>query len=109
MYEELKRYVWFTEADSKHLAALRPHAAPHFERIAREFYERAREHEDAQAVFTGEEQVTRLRRSLEAWMNRLLSGPHDEAYFEETAKIGRIHVRVGLPQRYMFGAMALIR
>lgn len=109
LYEELKRYVRFTEEDSKRLAALRPHAQPHFERIAREFYERAREHEDAQAVFTGEEQVTRLRRTLVSWMDRLLSGPHDEAYFEETAKIGRMHVRVGLPQRYMFTAMALIR
>ncbi len=109
MYEELKRYVRFTEEDSKSLAALRPEAAPHFERIAREFYERAAEHEDAHAVFTGEQQVARLRKSLVDWMDRLLRGPHDEAYFEETAKIGRIHVRVGLPQKYMFSAMALIR
>lgn len=109
LYEELKRYVRFTEEDSEHLAALRPHAAPHFERIAREFYDRAREHEDALAVFTGDEQVLRLRRTLVAWMDRLLSGPHDERYFEETAKIGRVHVRVGLPQRYMFTAMALMR
>lgn len=109
LYEELKRYVRFTEEDSVLLAAFRPHAAPHFERIARQFYERAREHEDAQAVFTGEEQVMRLRRSLVKWMDRLLAGPHDEAYFEETSAIGRVHVRVGLPQRYMFSAMALIR
>ena len=109
MYEELKRYVRFTEEDSKLLAAFRSEAAPHFERIAREFYERAMEHEDAHAVFTGEQQVARLRKSLVDWMDRLLRGPHDEAYFEETAKIGRIHVRVGLPQKYMFSAMALIR
>jgi PAS domain S-box-containing protein len=109
LYEELKRYVRFTEEDSEHLAALRPHAAPHFERIAREFYDRAREHEDALAVFTGEEQVARLHRTFVAWLTRLLSGPHNEKYFEETAKIGRVHVRVGLPQRYMFTAMALMR
>ncbi|MFO0591162.1 MAG: protoglobin domain-containing protein [Polyangiaceae bacterium] len=105
----MKRYVRFTEEDSKLLAAFRSEAAPHFERIAREFYERAMEHEDAHAVFTGEQQVARLRRSLVEWMDRLLRGPHDETYFEETAKIGRIHVRVGLPQKYMFSAMALIR
>jgi PAS domain S-box-containing protein len=109
LYEELKRYVRFTEEDSGYLAALRPHAAPSFERIAQRFYDRAREHEDAQAVFTGEDQVARLKGALVTWMDRLLSGPHDEAYFEETAKIGRVHVRVGLPQRYMLGAMALIR
>jgi PAS domain S-box-containing protein len=109
MYEEMKRYVRFTGEDEKLLAALAPHAAPHLERIAGEFYERAMEHEEAQAVFTGQDQVARLHKSMVAWMGRLLAGPHDEAYFEETSKIGRIHVRVGLPQRYMFSAMALIR
>ena len=39
----------------------------------------------------------------------MLSGPYDEAYLRETAKIGRDARRVGLPQRYMFTAMALIR
>ncbi|MGK4002892.1 protoglobin domain-containing protein [Sorangium sp. So ce1036] len=109
LFEEIKRYVRFDEDDARCLAAFRAHAEPHFPRIAAEFYDRIREHEDAHRVFTGEEQVERLKRSLVRWMARLLTGPHDEAYFEETAKIGRIHVRVGLPQRYMFTAMALIR
>jgi len=108
-FEELKRYVRFDAGDAEALRALEPVAAPHFVRIAREFYERIREHEDAHAVFTGEDQVERIQRSMVLWMNRVLSGPYDEAYFEETRKIGRVHVRVGLPQRYMFTAMALIR
>src|SRR5262249_26250022 len=29
--------------------------------------------------------------------------------YERRARIGRMHVRVDLPQRYMFGAMSLIR
>ncbi len=60
-------------------------------------------------MFTGEAQIERLQRSLVAWMKRFCSGTYDAAYFEQTAKIGQVHVRVGLPQRYMFGAMALIR
>lgn len=106
---ELLRYVRFTSNDTQVLRVFRPHAAPHFERIAIEFYDRIREHEGAHDVFTGEEQIARLQRSLVRWMDRLCTGPHDEAYFAETAKIGRIHVLIGLPQRYMFGAMALIR
>jgi len=51
-FEELKRYVRFDEEDARALAALRPFAAPHRVRIAREFYERIREHEEAHAVFT---------------------------------------------------------
>jgi PAS domain S-box-containing protein len=108
-FEELKRYVRFDADDAHALLELRPLAAPHFVRIAREFYERIREHEDAHAVFTGEAQIERLQRSMVTWMERILSGTYDEAYFEEARKIGRVHVRVGLPQRYMFTAMALLQ
>jgi PAS domain S-box-containing protein len=108
-FHEMKRYVSFTEEDAKLLAALRPHAAPHFARIASSFYDHIREHEEAHAVFTGEEQIQRLVRTLQVWLGRVLSGKYDEAYVAETAKIGRVHVKVGLPQRYMFTAMALIR
>jgi PAS domain S-box-containing protein len=108
-FEEMKRYVRLDEADARTLLAFRPIAEPHFVRITREFYERIREHEEAHDVFTGEAQIERLQRSLVLWMGRILSGSYDEAYAEETRKIGRVHVRVGLPQRYMFTAMALIR
>ncbi len=107
--KELLRYVDFTDDDARRVAAFGVIAEPHFERISRAFYEKIREHEEAHAVFTGEAQIERLQRSLVAWMKRVCSGPYDVAYFEQTAKIGRVHVRVGLPQRYMFSAMALIR
>jgi PAS domain S-box-containing protein len=108
-FEEMKRYVRFDERDAEHLRAFREIAAPEFPRIAAEFYDRIREHEQAHEVFTGEEQVERLKRSLVRWMDRVCSGTYDEAYYAETANIGHVHVRVGLPQRYMFTAMALIR
>jgi PAS domain S-box-containing protein len=107
--QELKRYVAFGEGDSRLVAALKPAVQPHFGRIAQAFYDRLREHEEAHALFKSEEQIERLQRSLQGWLDRLLSGPYDEAYFERTLQIGRAHVRVGLPQRYMFTAMALVR
>lgn len=109
LFEELERYVRFGPADLDHLRAFHPKAAPHFERIATEFYERIREHEDAHAIFTGEEQVARLQRSLVRWLHRILTEERDDRYFAETGKIGSAHVRVGLPQRYVLAAMALIR
>jgi PAS domain S-box-containing protein len=101
--------VSFDAEDARLLAALHPAAAPHFSRIAQEFYERIREHEAAHAVVTDEAQIARLQRSLERWMGRVLSGSYDEDYYQDTQKIGRVHLKVGLPQRYMFTAMALIR
>ena len=60
-------------------------------------------------MLADEAQVERLKTSLVRWLDRVCAGPHDQAYYEETAKIGRMHVRVGLPQHYMLTAMALIR
>ena len=108
-FAELKRYVEFSGEDAALLRGFRATAAPHFERIAQEFYDRIRQHEEAHAVFTGEAQIARLQRSLVQWLGRVFSGTYDEAYFAETTAIGRVHVKVGLPQRYMFTAMALIR
>jgi PAS domain S-box-containing protein len=108
-YQEIKRYVRLDERDAELLRAFGQLAAPELPRIAQEFYDRIREHEEAHAVLTGEEQIQRLQRSLVAWMQRVCSGTYDEQYHEQTSIIGRVHVRIGLPQRYMLTAMALIR
>src|SRR6187399_641137 len=108
-HQELKRYVRLDTRDAELLRAFGALAAPELPRIAREFYDRTREHEEAHAVFTGEEQIQRLQRSLVSWMQRVCGGTYDQKYHEQTATIGRVHVRIGLPQRYMFTAMALIR
>lgn len=42
-------------------------------------------------------------------MDRLLTGPWDEEYFDLRCRIGRVHVRIALPQHYMFGAMNVLR
>lgn len=110
LYTELKRYVGFWPlVDGPLLREAHPIVAPHFERIAQEFYDRTRAHEEAHAVFSDEDQISRLQRSLVRWMERVFTGPHDEAYFEQTLKIGRVHAHLELPQRYMFTAMSLVR
>jgi PAS domain S-box-containing protein len=108
-FQELKRYVRFDDRDAQLLRAFRVRAEAEFPRIALEFYDRIREHVDAHDVFTGEEQILRLQRSLVLWMSRVCGGQYDEAYHEQTSQIGRVHVKIGLPQRYMLTAMALIR
>ena len=108
--DELKRYVRFAEADERALRALHASAAPRFEAIAQVFYDRILSHDEARkALVGGESRVGRLRETLVVWMDTLLSGPWDERYFERRCQIGRVHVRIGLPQHYMFGAMNVIR
>jgi PAS domain S-box-containing protein len=108
-FEELKRYVRFGPGDERALVQLLEQVRDEFPQIAREFYERAREHDDAHAVFENEEQIARLQRSMVAWLERVMSGPFDADYCAKSARIGAAHVTVGLPQRYVLAAMNLIR
>ena len=110
LLEELKRYVLWGRTDEDALHALHPAAAPELERIAAIFYQRILDHDEARkALEGGESQVGRLKVTLKGWMDSLLRGPWDEAYYERRARIGRYHVRIALPQHYMFGAMNVVR
>lgn len=110
LFAELKRYVGWGADHELALQLLRPSAAPHFQRIADLFYARILEHEAARRVLSsGESTVGHLKVKLVAWMDRLLTGPWDEDYYELRCRIGRVHVRIGLPQHYMFGAMNVLR
>ncbi len=110
LFEELKRYVGWGPTDEQALRALHPVAVPHLGRIADVFYQRILTHEEARkALEGGESQVGRLKVTLQEWMDSLLRGPWDEAYYERRARIGRVHVRIALPQHYMFGAMNVLR
>jgi signal transduction histidine kinase len=109
-FEELKRYIRFTSADEEAIRALAPTVVPHTARIIEEFYERIKEHEGARRVITdGDAQIERLKRTLREWLDTLLSGPFDEAYYDLRTRIGRRHVKIGLSPRYMILAMDLIR
>ena len=108
--DSLKGYVGFTAESSRLLRAMQPVVEPHLERIIDDFYDRITEHPGARRAITGgPEQIARLKTTLRAWLDELLSGPHDQAYLERRARIGRVHVHIGLPQAYMFTAMNRIR
>jgi two-component system, NtrC family, sensor histidine kinase HydH len=109
-FEEIKAYVAFGAADAAALAALRPRLAPRFGGFADHFYDVILRHPRASDAITGgAAQVERLKQTLVAWMDSGLAGPHDDAYCRRRARIGRVHVTIGLPQEFMFTAMDVMR
>ncbi|HVP63217.1 MAG TPA: protoglobin domain-containing protein [Myxococcaceae bacterium] len=109
-FQELQDYVGFGHADQAILRALHPGLAPDFPEVSELFYARILEYPPAREVLErGESSVGRLKHTLVGWMDGLFQGPWDEAYVERRARIGRVHVRIGLPQHYMFGAMNVLR
>ena len=108
-FEESRAYVDFgaeDEAALRRLAQELPRVLP---ALVEDFYRVILEHADARAVFADTAQIERLKLSLAEWMKRLLNGPFDAASFELATRIGRRHVEVGLPQRYMPLAMNRLR
>ena len=104
--QNVKAYVEFDAQSSATLRAMVPIVTPHLESIMDDFYAAIEAHPGARTVITGgDEQIARLKKTLQRWLLELLSGPHDEAYFERRARIGRVHVQINLPQAYMFTAM----
>jgi signal transduction histidine kinase len=110
LLEELKRYVAFGPDDEDALRALHAVAEPRLPAIAEVFYARILEHEPARRVLeNGESRVGHLKVTLVRWMGEVLRGPWDQDWFESHCRIGRVHVRIDLPQHYMMGAMNLVR
>jgi two-component system sensor histidine kinase HydH len=109
-FDSLKQYVGFTDASSNALRDLHRLVQPHFGAIIDDFYAAIDAHPEARAAITGgPAQVERLKQTLTRWLDVMLRGPHDDAYYELRARIGRVHVRIGLPQAFMFTAMNRIR
>jgi signal transduction histidine kinase len=103
--DELKAYVGFGPDDEQRLRALRPYVTPEAKAIADRFYDVVLRFPNAAAVFADMAQVERLKGSLVRWMDVLLTGPWDEAYYDLRRRIGRVHVKVGLASQYMFTSM----
>ncbi len=109
LFHEIKSYVGFDDDDARRLRALHPVVEAYFGRIVENFYDRLQDHPRARGVFSGPDQIKRLRQTLYEWLDGVFSGPYDQEYFKNRRRIGRVHVDVGLLPQFMFGAMSLIR
>ena len=108
-FDELCAYVGFGPDDSALLASVWPQVEPHVRGVTDRFYDVILRFPDARAVFADDAQVNRLKGSLVHWMRTAFLGPHDHAYYEGRLAIGRAHVRVQLPNRFMYTAMSGVR
>lgn len=109
-YEGVRRHIGFDASTAAALRAFLDRISGELPRVVEDFYAAIDADPEAAAVITGgEEQRVRLQRTLERWLESSLAGPHDAGYLAARRRIGMVHVRIGLPQRYMLTAMNRIR
>jgi signal transduction histidine kinase len=106
---EMCGYVGFEEADARLLVELGPLLAPDFDAVVGRFYAAIEASPKARAIFEDEAQIARQKVTLRHWLLGVFRGAYDEAYCQRRERIGRAHVRMGLDQRFMFGAMNVVR
>jgi two-component system sensor histidine kinase HydH len=110
LFEALAEFVGFTATASERLRALHPLAAGALPAIVDDFYAALLRHPPARALLSGAEaQVLRLKAGLRRWLDELLLGPHDDRYFEGRARLGQVHLRLGLPQPLLITALGRLR
>lgn len=109
IFDELKSYVGFTEADATRLRSLAEHVEASLPAVVERFYSAIVNHPSARSVMVGgEPQLERLKGHFLIWLRSLFGGTYDRQYFKEHESIGFVHVRVGLPQHFMPAAMEVV-
>lgn len=109
-YQELQRYVGWTELDAERVREAGPVLRDEFAALIDDFYAEIKLHPKALKVITGgDEQISRLKGSLRQWLGELFSGTYDQAYVARRWRVGYRHVEIGLDQVFTNAALSRLR
>jgi len=109
-YEELQRYVDWTDVDARAIQSIAGRLEGAFHAIVVDFYEEIDRHHEARKVLSGgEAQVERLKGTLHGWLSDLCSGIYDADYVQRRWRVGLRHAEIGLDQVFCNVAMARVR
>ena len=109
-YQDLQKYVGWTEEDARRITAVAALIEPHIPGLIDDFYAEIKRHPAAGKVITGgEAQVQRLKGTLRSWLAQLFAGTYDSNYVLARWQVGLRHVEIGLDQVYTNVALSRIR
>ncbi len=108
-FASLCQYIGFGRTQLDLLRGVFPLFEPSFPAVVDAFYRAILEHPTTRTILSDPQQVDRLKATLRQWLAEIFTSPRDASYLDRRNRVGTIHVRIGLPQLYVFGAMGLIR
>jgi two-component system, NtrC family, sensor kinase len=108
-YGELQTYVGLTADDIRLVPRAWPYIEPSLHELVDDFYEEILRHTEPRQIFTGPDQVGRLKASLRQWIAELFSAVHDEAFVAKRWQVGFRHVQIGLQPIWVSAAMSRLR
>lgn len=109
-YEALREYISLTDEDVAIAVAAWPQVQPHVRDLIDDFYATILSQPSAAAAIRGgEQQVARLKLTLERWLAELFVGKYDPEFIKNRWLVGWRHVKIGLPQVWTATAMSRMR
>jgi len=110
VFDEMKHFVGFSEEDAELLTSLYPRIRARLPEVVDRFYATLSDQPALRPILHDRPgRIEDLKKTLRGWLTSLFGGQYGEAYFHERCRIGQAHVRVQLPQQYMFTGMNVIR
>jgi len=108
MKDILKHYR-FGPADEENLPQLAQLLLPLADTLAEEFYDYLAAEPQTARFFQTPQAVERRKATIKGWLGDLLSQPYDNRLLRRLERIGKVHVKIGLPGHYVNAAMHFIR
>ena len=105
--QELLLLMQISDQERALLAALHPAAVDASAAMAKDFYKRLLAHEETHEYFKNSS-LNGLHMTTGQWFEDLFSGTYDEEYAHKRLKIGKVHVKIGLPVRYPIAMLDVI-
>ncbi len=107
--ETLKEHFELAPSDEAHCRELLSLVRPEFPRLSELFQTCLLAQRGAREPLAAARQLPRLGRTFLAWLEQLLQGPWDQTYYQRRCREGRFLARIGLAQRHVVTAIAMIR
>lgn len=99
-----KNYLDFTPADEERLVEMQDLIHEHADRIANEFYDQLTEYGETQQVIgRSQKSVEQLKQTQTDYLKTLVGGEYEVSYFENRARIGKIHDLLDMPMKLYLG------
>ncbi len=106
----MRTYIGLTDVDLERVRALAGRLEPRLDEVCERFYAEILRNPGARAAFAGgEQQIQTQKVALRRWLVEMCKADFGPEQIARRIAVGQMHVRVDLPQQYMFAGMEVIR
>ncbi len=108
VYEEMRVLCGYTAADAELLAKHAAITKPWIPEFVTTFYDTVFDYEPTRKVFKDGERADREATTMQ-WFDQMLSGQHDEAFWQRQWVVGILHILRAVPNAFMLGMMSRVQ